>query len=206
MTAVVLAAGPGRRMGNVPKLLLPMEGRPILAHVLDLVEGLPVSQRVMVVGAHADLILKSLFSLPEPPSLDFGVTTLRRGGVPWQVVFNPHWEEGLGSSLRRAAEVVAGSMLVFLGDMPWVPKEAALAVLSRVGERPVAPVFCGQRGFPVYLPSSLRPSLFGLFGDVGARNLLQGCELIPVDHPGVVRDVDTPADLVGGEVPCGKAP
>ncbi len=206
MTAVVLAAGPGRRMGGLPKLLLPLEGRPILGHVLELVEGLPVSQRVLVVGAHADLILKSLFPLPEPPSLDSALIPLSRGGMDWQVVFNPGWEEGMGSSLRRAAEVVASSMLVFLGDMPWVPKEAALAVLSRAGERPVAPVFRGQRGFPVYLPSSLRPALFELFGDVGARHVLQGCELVPIDHPGVVRDVDTPADLLGGEVRCGKAP
>ena len=87
-------------------------------------------------------------------------------------------------------------MLVFLGDMPLVPRGAALAVLSRAGEGPLAPVYRGRRGFPVYLPPGLRPQLLGLRGDIGARELLRaGCELIPVDDPGVIYDIDTQADL-----------
>jgi len=207
VTAVVLAAGPGRRMGGLPKLLLPLEGRPLLLHVLEIVEELPLCRRILVLGAYANLILESIFSSPEIPGLGCGAVSLPRpGGKIWQVLFNPDWEEGMASSLRKAAEIVTEGMVVFLGDMPWIPKEAALAVLSRASERPVAPIFQGQRGFPVYLPPSLRPALLRLSGDVGARHLLRDCELIPVDHPGVIRDVDTRADLTGGEVPCGKAP
>jgi hypothetical protein len=40
LRGVVLAAGPGRRMGlPIPKLLLPIGGKPMLERVLDLVEG-----------------------------------------------------------------------------------------------------------------------------------------------------------------------
>jgi len=110
---------------------------------------------------------------------------------------NPDWEEGMGSSLRLAAGHVDGGMLVFLGDMPLVPREAALAVLSRAGERPVAPIHRGQRGFPVYLPPGLRPRLLELQGDIGARGLISGdCELIPVEDPGVVLDIDVATDLI----------
>ncbi len=167
----------------------------MLAWVLDLVESLPLSERVLVVGAHAEAILSALFSAPEKG--------LREEKM-WRVIHNPEWPEGMGSSLRCAAELVSTGMLVFLGDMPFVPYEAALAVLSRAGERPVAPSYRGQRGFPVYLPSSLRSALLELKGDVGARFLLEECELIPWEDPGVVVDIDRPED-VGGEALCACA-
>ncbi len=188
MTGVVLAAGAGRRMGQ-PKLLLPLNGRPLLTWVVDLVERLPLDERVIVLGAEAEVVREALFS-PHP--------TPRRGEdrrSGWRVLFNADWPEGMGSSLRRAAEEVKDGMLVFLGDMPWVPEAAARAVLARAGDRPVAPAHRGRRGFPVYLPPSLRPKLARLSGDRGARDLLGDCEVFPWDDPGVIQDVDVSADL-----------
>jgi len=193
VVGVVLAAGPGRRMGlSTPKPLLPVQGKPMLAWVLDLVEGLPLSERVLVVGAYAQEILRALFSAEF-----FGdeETVLMRNGKPWRVLYNAGWPEGMGSSLRLAAKVVGGGMLVFLGDMPYVSEAAARAVLAQAGELPVAPSFRGQRGFPVFLPPSLRPKLLGLRGDVGARDFLSECVLIPWEEPGVILDLDRPADL-----------
>ncbi len=209
ITAVVLAAGAGRRMGT-QKLLLPFRGKPLLVWTLDLVGSLPVGRRLIVLGAHADTILKELFCLPSsPPSTRHAscvtshgssrhASPVTRHGIPWEVLINPDWEEGMGSSLKLAARHVDGGMLVFLGDMPLVPREAALAVLSRAEGRPVAPSFKGRRGFPVYLPAGLRPRLLELEGDVGARHLLrEGCDLVPVDDPGVVWDIDTEEDHLG---------
>ncbi len=210
VAGVVLAAGPGRRMGlSLPKLLLPVRGKPMLAWVLELVERLPLSERVLVLGAHAEEILKALFSFPDRNS----TFSLReemvgvRGEIVWRILWNPDWPEGMASSLRRAAQAVQNGMLLFLGDMPFVPEGAAQAVLGRAGEEPVAPSFRGQRGFPVYLPPSLRPALLNLKGDVGARDLLGHCVLVPWDDPGVVWDVDQPEDL-GGEAwrDCGPFP
>lgn len=211
MTAVVLAAGAGTRMGR-PKLLLPLEGKPLLAHVLGLVDRLPVDGRVLVLGAEADAIREALFSPREAlisPSLRWeGVggrvgeapsprpsSTEGRAEVPWRVVVNEGWREGMGSSLRRAAEEADDGLLVFLGDMPWVPEGAARAVLARAEDHPVAPAFNGQRGFPVYLPRSLRPALLALQGDRGARDLLGEVELVPWPDDGVVRDVDREEDF-----------
>ncbi len=177
------------------KLLLPFRGKPLLAWTLDLVEELPVERRLLVLGARAPEILRAFFD--HPPSVTHRPLRVTRNGTLWEVLINPHWEEGMGSSLRLAAEHVEGGMLVFLGDMPLVPREAALAVLSRAGERPVAPSFEGRRGFPVYLPAGLRPRLLELRGDVGARDLLrEGCDLISMDAPGVVWDIDTESDYL----------
>lgn len=180
MTGVVLAAGAGTRMG-CPKLLMAVDGRPMVARVLELVERLPLDRRILVLGAHAEEVQLALF-----PSGDPGM---------WQVVPNPDWPEGMASSLRRAAEEVQDGILLFLGDMPWIPESAARAVLARAGDRPVAPSYGGQRGFPVYLPPSLRPALLTLQGDVGARHLLADCDLIPWPDDGVIRDADRAEDL-----------
>jgi len=193
VAGVVLAAGPGRRMClPTPKLLLPIQGKPMLARVLDLVEGLPLSERVLVVGAYAQEILRALFSAEF-----FGEeeAVLTRNGKSWRVLYNSGWPEGMGSSLRLAARALRGGMLVFLGDMPYIPETAAQAVLAQAGELPVAPSYQGQRGFPVFLPASLRPKLLGLRGDVGARDFLPECVLIPWEEPGVILDLDQPEDL-----------
>jgi CTP:molybdopterin cytidylyltransferase MocA len=79
--------------------------------------------------------------------------------------------------------------------MPYVSEAAARAVLAQAGELPVAPAFRGQRGFPVFLPAYLRPKLLGLRGDVGARDFLSDCVLVPWEEPGVILDLDRPEDL-----------
>ena len=47
--AVVLAAGMAVRMGR-QKLLLPLDGKPMLAHVLEVVAAVPFASRVVVIG------------------------------------------------------------------------------------------------------------------------------------------------------------
>ncbi len=177
MTAVVLAAGGGERMGRT-KMLAPFRGRPLLEWTLQLVQQLSVPHRVLVLGSEAEKV---------------------RGAVPatgWRIIVNPVWEEGMSSSLR-AAEAVApkGGLLVFLGDMPCIPKRACEEVISRAGQRPVAPSYRGQRGFPVYIPPPLRGQLQNLQGDEGARSMLAQCEHIPQQQPGVLWDIDRPEEL-----------
>jgi CTP:molybdopterin cytidylyltransferase MocA len=179
-----------------PKLLLPFRGKPLLAWVLGLVESLPLERRLIVLGAQADEILAKIFAVPRDSLPTRHPSRVTRNGHLWEVLVNSDWNEGMGSSLRLAAGEVSGGMLVFLGDMPLVPREAVLAVLSRTGERPVAPSYKGQRGFPVYLPASLQSELLALRGDIGARKIIDPrCELIPTDDPGVVLDIDDEADL-----------
>ncbi len=180
MTAVVLAAGGGRRMGR-PKLLIPYRGQPLLKWTVELVQCLPVSHRLLVLG-------------PKTPEVK---ERIRLPG--WQVEVNRGWEEGMASSLRLAeASAGPGGLLVFLGDMPHVPKKACLEVLSQAGDTPVAPACNGVRGFPVYLPPSFRPKLRLLRGDRGARGLLSECRLLQQDNPGVLWDVDEMKDLACG--------
>ncbi len=53
--AVVLAAGKGKRMNSdLPKVLHPLCGRPLIAHALDILEGLGILDPIVVVGPASD--------------------------------------------------------------------------------------------------------------------------------------------------------
>src|SRR5438034_11078992 len=61
ITAVVLAAGEGTRMRSAtPKVLHPLCGRPMLLHVVDALEQLPLQRIVVVVGHAAEDVTKTL--------------------------------------------------------------------------------------------------------------------------------------------------
>ena len=54
LAVVILAAGQGKRMkSNLPKVLHPLGGRPMVQHVLDTASALNPSRLVVVVGNRA---------------------------------------------------------------------------------------------------------------------------------------------------------
>ncbi len=99
--------------------------------------------------------------------------------------------------------------LVSLADMPWVQADTLRRLLDRFAStgKVVVPR-CGEAiGHPRLLPRSVWPHLLGkhsehtgkgLHGDHGARHLLDWhtAEQVSVDDTGVLRDIDTPDDLI----------
>ena len=60
VAAIVLAAGLGKRMqSDLPKVLHPALGRPLLAHVLDAVRAAGVARVVVVVGHQAERVQRA---------------------------------------------------------------------------------------------------------------------------------------------------
>lgn len=59
--AIVLAAGKGTRMGtDLPKPLVPLQGKPILNHLLDAFEKAGVNKVVVVVGHEGEMVAKQV--------------------------------------------------------------------------------------------------------------------------------------------------
>jgi molybdenum cofactor cytidylyltransferase len=109
----------------------------------------------------------------------------------------------MGASLACAARAAgrADGYLVALGDMPFVRPSSIAAVRDALagGALLAAPFWRARRGHPVGIAGRLIEELLTLRGDEGAKALLaahaQSLVKIPVGDPGVIRDIDTPADL-----------
>jgi len=116
----------------------------------------------------------------------------------------PNASDGMGASLAwgvRAAPIAAG-WLIALADMPWIQPATIEGIADAVhrGASLAAPQYQGVRGHPVGIAARFYAELAVLSADEGARHLVAGhaaaLELIAVNDPGVLRDIDTPADLV----------
>lgn len=182
LCGILLAAGHSRRFGS-NKLLHPLnDGTPMaLASARCLRAALP---KVLVVVQAGHLGLQAL---------------CRAEGLPCLCVDN----DGMGDSLAAGVHARAGAAgwLVALADMPFIQPASYRSVIDAVchGAPLAAPAWQGQRGHPVGFGAALYPELAALQGDEGARQVLQrhrsALRVIDVADPGVLRDVDTPADL-----------
>ncbi len=166
--------------------MAPVGGATLLQSTLDIVRKSAVRDIVLVVGDRADEVSNSIDA----------------EGIA--VVCNPAYDEGMSTSikagLKRLKPSVSG-VLVVLGDQPLVRPQTIdrLAETFRASDcQAVAPSYGGRRGNPVLLDLSLRPQMESLEGDVGCREILErldDVEVVEVDDPGILVDVDTPADL-----------
>lgn len=177
---VILAAGASSRLGT-PKQLLPLDGRPLLQHVLDSAASAALDPIVLVLG-HQAAEVEAAVALPAPA----------------RVVRNPDHGEGQATSLRcglAALEAEVRAAVILLGDQPRIAPAAireALAAYQRTGGPVVRTMYRGRPGHPVLLDRSIWPTVMAQSGDQGARDVLER-------HPEWIvtleRREDPPADI-----------
>jgi molybdenum cofactor cytidylyltransferase len=187
VVGILLAAGRGRRfdpLGLRNKLLQPLGGgEPVVAaSARNLLSILP---RVIAVV----------------PPQDGGVADALRA-LGCEVTLCEEADSGMAASLVQGITCSlpqANRWLVALGDMPYVAPSTLRALLAALEEGAdiAAPVFEGRRGNPVAFGARHLPALLALTGEHGARSLLRSAPVVEVavDDPGILRDIDTPADL-----------
>lgn len=185
ISAVVLAAGLSTRMGR-PKMVLLVEGKPMLQKVLDALRGARVDETVVVLGPEASKIRSQVRFERE------------------RVVVNSRYAQGMSTSLRLGLATVspeAEAALVVMGDQPFLSSSTIDMVIEgfREGAAPiVVPVYRGVRGNPVLFAKSVFPEAMRVRGDVGARSVVRsyGSRVaeVPVEDEGVLSDLDTPEE------------
>ena len=75
--AIILAAGKGTRMrSDLPKVLVPVCGRPMVRYVVDAVRAAGVERMVVVVGHRAELVRQELAG---EPGIEFAEQTEQLG-------------------------------------------------------------------------------------------------------------------------------
>lgn len=181
---LLLAAGSATRFGSDK-----------LRHVL--MHGVPIAVQA---ARHLKAVLPRVVAVVRP-----GADETRRAleAEGCEVAVCERASEGMGASLACAARTAgeARGYLVALADMPFVRPTSIAAVRDALetGAPLAAPYFHRRRGHPVGIAGRFGPDLQACAGDEGARALLSAhaAELvkIPVGDPGVIRDVDHPADL-----------
>lgn len=182
VAGLLLAAGGGQRLGGRPKALLPYGARPLIEHaVRALREGGCDSVHVVLGAATSEVRERADLA----------------GCV---VVENPHWQDGMGSSLRAGLASVAtlaaggprsrsggdsgsgpvGAALIGLVDQPGVGAGTVARVLAAAraaDDLPsalVSAAYAGRRGHPVLIGASRWAGVAAsASGDRGARTYLR---------------------------------
>jgi molybdenum cofactor cytidylyltransferase len=172
-------------MGGAQKLLLEVDGRPMVRHSIEAAtEG--GCHQVVVVYASTDV----------KDAVDGAA----------ELVHNPEAANGMSTSLRAGLNGLRSDMeaaLVVLGDQPLVGSRAVSVLLRswrREGSRPAVAMAGNsekQRWTPpVVLARELWSDLATLEGDAGARQLLEAhpemLDIVPA--AGRPDDIDTPDD------------
>ncbi len=185
VAAVILAAGRSSRMNGPNKLLLPLDGKAIVAHVVDAVLKAQLSPVVVVTGHQGDEIRAAL------------------AGRPVEFVENIAYADGIASSVGTGIGALAAradAALICLGDMPRLQSDTLRQLAGAhdpvEGRSICAPVNGGKRGNPILWDARYFPELMKLKGDTGARHLLAEHEdavfEVTVEDVGILADVDTP--------------
>ncbi|MGZ6557729.1 MAG: bifunctional UDP-N-acetylglucosamine diphosphorylase/glucosamine-1-phosphate N-acetyltransferase GlmU [Actinomycetota bacterium] len=118
LAAIVMAAGEGKRFkSSKPKVLHELCGRPLLAHVLDALKPLGLSNTVVVIGRGADAVQQAAETLTRQP-LTFA---------------HQQQQLGTGDAARVGDEALGefdGDLLVLPGDTPLVTTKTLRALVA----------------------------------------------------------------------------
>ncbi|MFE2086676.1 NTP transferase domain-containing protein [Streptomyces sp. NPDC059460] len=188
VAGLLLAAGGGRRLGGRPKALLQHRGRPLVEHAIRILREGGCDPVHVVLGAAADEV------------------RARADLSGCAVTVNPHWPEGMGSSLRAGLGALSGTeadaALVLLVDQPGIGAQAVARVRSAYRSRVTlaAASYDGERGHPVLFGADWWTDIAaGAVGDQGARAYLRAhrdaITLVECSDVAEAYDIDTAEDL-----------
>ncbi len=121
LSIVILAAGQGTRMKSArPKVLHPLAGRPLLAHVIDTARALEPAQLIVVIGHGADAV--------------------RDAFADAAVEFIVQREQlGTGHALQQCVDALepGNDVLVLFGDVPLIRADTLAPMLGRLADAAV---------------------------------------------------------------------
>jgi molybdenum cofactor cytidylyltransferase len=195
--AVLLAAGESRRMGGINKLLLEINGVPLVKRTLFALSGSGVDELVVVLGHDADRI--------EPLLADFPVTLVR----------NPDHASGQMSSVHAGLAALRGdfdAILVALADQPLLNGQDVTALIGAFKKRErgsvVVPTYQGARGNPIILAGAVRDEILASGANLGCRRFIEThpelAASFEVGNDHYTFDLDTREDIARLEARLGR--
>ena len=184
IAGLILAAGGSSRMGDENKLMMPFQGKPMLNHVVNASLNSNLTQTFVVVG-HQSSEIKNLVQSDDI-----------------QCVENEQWETGMASSIVAGISQLKqfDGFLILLGDMPLVTPELINEIIVHSSaDKIVIPIKDGLHGNPIFFGSKFRDELLTLYGDSGAKKVIQNnlssMIKIKIQSNTIFKDYDTKESL-----------
>ena len=186
ISAIILAAGQSRRMGQ-PKMLLPWGKRTVIEHVVTTFLHAGIEDILIVTGAERERVEKAIDHYPvrKAHNNDYAIGEML-------------------SSLQRGLQELpedTGAALIGLGDQPQLRAESIRAICDAYrggSSRLIVPSFRMKRGHPWLVARSLWDEILMLRSPKTPRDFLNenAGEIVYVnmDTPTILADLDTPDD------------
>ena len=185
LSILILAAGNSSRLGS-PKQLVEFEGKTLIERITE--TALSISEEVLIVlGGNTDLISPKLESFKDTVS----------------TVFNPDWQEGMGTSIRLGVMKLAEKsdlVLILLSDQPFISKVLLQNMLQTYAnsQNPIVScVYNNTLGVPILFDKSVFSELLKLSGNKGAKSFLHlyKNKISTIEFPDGIIDIDTVKDV-----------
>jgi molybdenum cofactor cytidylyltransferase len=187
ITAIVLAAGESKRMGQ-PKMLMPWGESTVIETVISTIQTAGIADILVVTGGAAQQVEALL-------------------GKNVQTVFNESYKTGemLGSIQTGLTAKLhgAGAALICLGDQPQVREKSVrqiCAVFLESGSPLVVPSYQMHRGHPWLIARSIWDELLDMKPPQTPRDFLQKhadeIKYVEMETPTIIEDLDTPEDYI----------
>ena len=189
LSATILAAGASKRMGDLNKLLLQIDNKPIIYSVCKTVLGSKLDQIILVTGYENSKIEKTV-----PKGID-------------NIVYNKNWRKGMMSSiyagLSNLDDDVDGNMII-LGDMPLITVHTINLLIDEFkisnGNRIVYPIYEARQANPVIFPKKYFAEILDSEGDKGCKKVLKkypgDAVSVHINSDEVIVDCDTRDDYL----------
>lgn len=192
VSAIILAAGLSQRMGAINKLLIPVQGKPMIRHVVNNYSGAGIEHITVVVGHQHTQVREAL------------------AGLDLDIVFNSNFQQGQLSSLRCGLKAIAKHnpyIMVGLGDQPlltpddltYLHTKFIQTVVDENKEKTIlVPYYQGQRGNPIFLTTQQAMNVDSEGVHLGCRKLIEKNPdkviKLEVNHKRYHSDIDTMVD------------
>jgi molybdenum cofactor cytidylyltransferase len=184
ISAVLLAAGESRRMGEF-KQLLSFRGKTFVESCIDNLILSRVDEIIVVTGHRAE--------------------DVRRAAGDRAVSFahNSEYRLGMSSSIKRGVEAASSecrAFLVALVDQPHVGPEIVNRLIETFdgGALIAIPTYRGSRGHPIIISSSLRHEILTMDPAEGLRQVIRAHQgdtvYVAAETSAVLEDCDFPED------------
>ena len=177
-----MASGWSRRFSGENKLLLPVDGKPMIRHTLEKLAALPL-ERVTVVYRYEPV---------RAMAAEYG----------FQALDNPLMLQSDTIRLGLAEMAEMDGCMLCVADQPYCTRESMEVLLQLFRENPdriCRLSFRGQPGNPAIFPRALFAEISALTGDTGAREVIRRYPdrvlMLETADAEELHDIDRPEDL-----------